>query len=87
MTGQWYVPTIQIGESGYALEGSGRGSVEPKTGRIDEPRKERNVYFSDWFPATLLAVGVDTATAQVVTTRLIQMGEEIRGPDDLHLQP
>jgi len=39
------------------------------------------------FRQTLLAVGVDTATAQVVTTRFIEIGEEVRGPDDLHVGP
>ena len=38
------------------------------------------------FRQTLLAVGVDPATAQVVTTRFIEIGEEVRGPDDLHVQ-
>jgi len=39
------------------------------------------------FRQTLLAVGVDPATAQVVTTRFIEIGEELRGPDDIHVGP
>jgi hypothetical protein len=39
------------------------------------------------FRQTLLAVGVDPATAQLVTTRFIEIGEEVRGPDDLHVGP
>jgi hypothetical protein len=39
------------------------------------------------FRQMLLAVGVDPAnTAQVVTTRFIEIGEEVRGPDDLHVR-
>jgi hypothetical protein len=39
------------------------------------------------FRQTLLAAGVDPAAAQVVTTRFIEIGEEVRGPDDLHVEP
>jgi len=39
------------------------------------------------FRQTLLAVGVDPATAQVVTTLFIEIGEEVRGPDDIHVEP
>jgi hypothetical protein len=38
------------------------------------------------FRQTLLAVGVDPAMAQVVTTSFIKIGEEVRGPDDLHVR-
>ena len=39
------------------------------------------------FRQILRAVGVDLATAQVITTRFIKIGEEVRGPDDIHLEP
>ncbi len=38
------------------------------------------------FRQTLLAVGVDPSAAQVVTTRFIKIGEEVRGPDDIHVE-
>ena len=37
------------------------------------------------FRETLVAIGVEAASAQIVTKRFIAIGEEVRGPDDVGL--